>query len=103
MQVSLLREWSSNSAVLTELLQKNEDCCADAGGTVGVLGLEWNMQEDNIVFHVKPIKGTALTKRTIVAEISKIFDPLGFLLPVTIRGRIMIQELWKKSLVGINV
>ena len=34
----------------------------------------------------------------MLSEISKIFDPLGLLLPITIRCRIIMQELWRRHL-----
>jgi len=35
-----------------------------------------------------------LTKRIIFAELNRIFDPLGFLSPVLIKGKIFLQQLW---------
>jgi len=36
-----------------------------------------------------------LTKRTILSRIALIFDPLGFLGPVTLIGKLIMQELWR--------
>ncbi|XP_069951702.1 uncharacterized protein [Cherax quadricarinatus] len=36
-----------------------------------------------------------LTKRVLLAEVSKCFDPLGLVSPLTIRGKLLIQEAWK--------
>ena len=33
-----------------------------------------------------------------MSQISKIFDPLGYYLPVTSKGKILIQELWRLNL-----
>ena len=38
-----------------------------------------------------------ITKREILRESSKIYDPLGLLTPVTIRAKILLQELWKNN------
>ena len=35
------------------------------------------------------------TKRRILAKAGKIFDPLNFLIPVTILNRVFLQKLWK--------
>ena len=40
----------------------------------------------------------AKTKRQIISEISRVYDPLGFFLPITIKGRMLIQDLWKSKL-----
>lgn len=38
-----------------------------------------------------------LTKRMVLSNTSKIFDPLGFLEPFTVRAKIMLQKLWESS------
>jgi len=35
------------------------------------------------------------TKRTLLADLNRIFDPLGFLAPVLVRGKIFLQQLWQ--------
>ena len=52
-------------------------------------------------FIPKKIDSTAnstVTKRKILQYSSKIFDPLGFLSPITIRAKLLIQELWQKNM-----
>ena len=39
-----------------------------------------------------------LTKRNTLSMAAKIFDPLGFMEPFTIRAKIMMQALWKAKL-----
>ena len=36
-----------------------------------------------------------LTKRSLLAKVSQVFDPLGIFSPVTMKGRLLIQEAWK--------
>ena len=36
-----------------------------------------------------------ITKREILKCISQLFDPLGYMLPVTIRSRMLLQEVWR--------
>ena len=38
-----------------------------------------------------------ITKRIILSQNSKVFDPLGFASPVTVRGKILISSLWQKK------
>jgi hypothetical protein len=35
------------------------------------------------------------TKRMLLADLNRIFDPLGFLAPVLIKGKIFVQQLWQ--------
>lgn len=37
---------------------------------------------------------TKLTKRNILSRIALIFDPLGFLGPIVVVGKLIMQELW---------
>ena len=41
------------------------------------------------------IDSEAYTKRKILSQTSKVFDPLNLALPVTIRGRILMRKVWK--------
>ena len=41
---------------------------------------------------------TITTKRTTLSFASKLFDPLGFVEPMTVKAKIMIQDLWKQAL-----
>ena len=66
---------------------------------VKVLGLTWEPEEDLFRF-----VGTELpspvrcTKRVVLSLLARIFDPLGFVLPVTISARILFQDIWKLGL-----
>ena len=37
---------------------------------------------------------SAITKRSILSKIAKLFDPLGWLSPVLIQSKILLQDLW---------
>jgi len=50
--------------------------------TVKLLGLLW-----------KPVAEGALSKRAILSDLNKIFNPLGFLSPVPVKGKIFLQQL----------
>lgn len=93
-----LREWITNDIELNstiafdKLLSKSKD-------NIGVLGMNWNVNLDSIEFNLHKIDiDVKHTKRSILSEISKIYDPFGLLLPVTIRARIMMQTLWKSNI-----
>ena len=38
------------------------------------------------------------TKRKVVQDVSKIFDPLGLISPIHVKVKIFIQELWRNKL-----
>lgn len=33
--------------------------------------------------------------RTVLSDISKLYDPLGFLSPIIVRSKMFLQEMWK--------
>ncbi|XP_041986627.1 uncharacterized protein LOC121738548 isoform X1 [Aricia agestis] len=96
-----LRKWRSNLLELSDIpidLQKEEFYFKQPESTKA-LGLRWNPKSDIFIFHPIEIRtDDAPTKRQLLSEISKIFDPLGWLSPVTIKLKILFQETWKTEL-----
>ena len=94
-----LRSWASNSNQL-QSLAKSEGT-ADKDSTVSLLGLLWSTATDTITFSPKqfliPTEEHSVTKRMVLQAASRIYDPLGFLSPITIRAKILIQELWQSG------
>ena len=56
------------------------------------LGVKWSIKSDLITFHVPEIE-RPYTRRGLLSVVNSIFDPLGFLAPVTIQGRQLLREL----------
>lgn len=95
-----LRQWYANNeqilenvpiedrhdrATLVELVQKS----------VKTLGVYWNQKYDTFEFKVTPMSSkNYLTKRELLSDISKLFDPIGWLAPSTIKAKIFMQSLW---------
>ena len=106
----LLREWKSNSRNLKGIVRGSDsrfdsrsDSCSDSqsvpSSKVKVLGLSWNTDNDTLSVEIPSIKfSNPVTKRSVVSALAKIFDPLGLLLPITVRGKILIQDLWREKI-----
>ncbi|XP_042906732.2 uncharacterized protein [Parasteatoda tepidariorum] len=64
---------------------------------VPVLGLIWKLSTDSLTLDLKETSQASetLTKRKILSEVHKVFDPIGYTCPVTLRPKIMLQECWK--------
>jgi len=65
---------------------------------VNVLGLQWNTHTDVLSLSTKsllPAATSLVTKRDVLNESSKVYDPLGLLSPVTIKAKIFMQKLWQ--------
>ena len=67
-----------------------------------VLGVCWSTTLDQLVFSLDAmLEESAVvgpTKRVVISLIGRIYDPLGFLSPVTICFKILMQELYKNRL-----
>ncbi|XP_011860126.1 PREDICTED: uncharacterized protein LOC105557489, partial [Vollenhovia emeryi] len=65
-----------------------------------VLGMMWDREEDELWMDWKEHKAlSAITKRTILSAVSQVYDPIGFLCPVLLGPKKMLQRAWlaKKS------
>ena len=66
-----------------------------------VVGVRWNVSLDQLLFSLDTVldESTAVkpTKRVVISLIGRIYDPLGFLSPVTVRFKILMQELCKSK------
>jgi len=63
------------------------------------LGLHWKLVEDEFRFYdVMKVNTSKTTKRIILSDLNKVFNPLGFLVPVLIKGKIFIQQIWQLKL-----
>ena len=92
-----LQSWNTNSP---QLLQRIRDDYTDYETPTiqNVLGLQWNTNTDSL--NLKPVtyQEEPLTKRTLLSQVSMLFDPLGLMSPITIKGRILVQEAWREKL-----
>ena len=63
------------------------------------LGIEWNAHLDQFQLIVARLSHqTGLTKRILTSDIAKIFYVLGWIAPVTIKAKILLQRLWEEGL-----
>lgn len=65
---------------------------------VSTLGMSWFFQSDMLGFKFKLEDELCLTKRSIFSEMSRIYDPLGLLSPITIANKILMKEIWDENL-----
>ncbi|XP_063436092.1 uncharacterized protein LOC134717532 [Mytilus trossulus] len=94
-----LRSWNSNSPKLQEIASKEQTL--DKDELTKILGMQWNAKSDKLFYQSNPFemdKKGKLTKRYILRQSSKIFDPLGLLSPVTVKAKIFMQSFWKLNL-----
>ncbi|XP_055910668.1 uncharacterized protein LOC129945032 [Eupeodes corollae] len=95
-----LRKWNSNSKALVKDMnyeQRDSVVFREDEGT-SILGLKWLLAKDQFTFEVKtPITESMMTKRKIVSCVAQLYDPNGYISPVTILGKILIQDVWRSK------
>lgn len=93
-----LRKWASNDERLVRELSNNmsqQNVQLDSGKDIKALGIHWNPKSDMIFYSVNIDLGEkSVTKRIIVSETAKLFDPVGKLSPIIILFKTLIQKLW---------
>lgn len=73
-----------------------KDAC---GKFVSTLCLIWFYESDKISLKTTIKSNTdKMTKRSILAEIASIYDPLGLLAPITIYNKIIMQSIWREKI-----
>ena len=95
-----LRKWTSNSKEFLESIpepirEKSFLFDFTADPSIKTLGIRWNTKDDNFEFKYQDEVKPATTKRAILSSVAKLYDPMGWLGPVVIRAKIMMQLLWK--------
>lgn len=90
-----LRSWTSNSPKLREKAETMH--VLDKDPVTKVLGLRWNPITDVLQFARPAISAEVCTKREILKQTSRLYDPLGILSPVTVRAKLLLQDLWRHN------
>ncbi|XP_065356328.1 uncharacterized protein LOC135950722 [Calliphora vicina] len=88
-----LSKWVSNSDTLKQTDHNTPSFLKDDDNSTKVLGIHWYSDEDRIGYKICLGNPQRATKRTILSDVSRIFDPLGLVSPVVIKFKILFQEL----------
>ncbi|XP_071133119.1 uncharacterized protein [Mytilus edulis] len=91
-----LRSWASNGQLL-QVLARTENVM-DKDQLIKILGLRWDTTSDTLGF-VTPNLDTSelITKREVLRQSSRIYDPLGILSPITVRSKMLMQNIWETN------
>jgi hypothetical protein len=93
-----IRKWSSNSReVLHAIPQdmkteglKNINLAEDDLPVEATLGMIWNPENDQLMVRTN-VKDRPMTRRGLLSVLGSVFDPLGILAPVVLKGKILFQ------------
>lgn len=94
-----LRKWATNQPALLEDVSEaqTEAVPLQLNGersVVKALGVQWLPYEDVFIFKVCLPEEVGVTKRQLLSESSRLFDPFGWLSPVIIKAKICYQQTW---------
>ncbi|XP_075149048.1 uncharacterized protein LOC142222851 [Haematobia irritans] len=95
-----LRKWTANDVRLLKNLEADHLLDSsflflDDKSTAKTLGLRWNACGDYFYFVTERMPTREkYTKREVLAIISRLFDPAGWLAPVIVTAKIIMQEMW---------
>ena len=91
-----LCDWTST---VTSVQKEISVCDRSFGEKVKGLGLSWIVQEDILSLNQISLEPTSyVSKRQVLKQIASVYAPLGLFCPVTLQGKLFLQELWNKKL-----
>ena len=98
-----VHKWLTNdkevlAAIPLEERAKRIDLESSIDCKTKTLGLTWHADDDVFRFENKMVGERIDTKRKVLKHTAAIFDPLGFISPLLIKGKMIIQETWKLGL-----
>ena len=99
----LLRKWSSSEAAVLEHIDPNlRDqqplrTFSETAEYTKTLGVEWNSTHDHFRLVITELPSQKeLTKRSLTSDIAKVFDVFGWIAPVIVKAKILLQRLWEE-------
>lgn len=108
-----ITKFTSNSTSILKHIPKEErnpkallpicDCDADPTDiSFKTLGLVYNATTDDFQFHLSSLAlswkiDQKITKRIMLSRASQIFDPIGYITPVIVPFKILLQDTWLKE------
>ena len=93
-----LHKWASNSTDILHHVVNASASPVSQQNWVRTLGIHWNPSLDVFRNSVDVFPDQILTKRLMLAEIARVFDPLGIVSPLIIKAKMLLQELWNCQL-----
>ena len=100
-----LTQWVSNSQNVLDSIPASErannvkevDLSCEELPSERALGVLWAVESDVFGFHVNVTEKPA-TQRGILSVVSSVYDPLGMAAPVTLNGKMIVQDLCRLKL-----
>ena len=98
-----LTKWISNSEKLLATIPEDDREKSVKTFEIGevlpegsTLGVKWNIENDAFCYKVN-VKDGVNTRRQILSVVASLYDPLGFMSPVTLQAKQILQELCEEG------
>ena len=93
-----LHKWHSNVKELVSPTTNDEEVTfakqelGDEKAQTKLLGLSWDKSKDSLSVTLDH-EGYGTTKRSVLSQLAKIYDPLGLVSPMTLQGKNLFREM----------
>ncbi len=87
-----LSKWSSNNEEVLKFIKSEDKITAfgDNKSSWKILRLLYFPHEDEFGINIKKINNIKFIKRGLLGEAAKLYDPIGFILPVVMQFRMLL-------------
>ena len=97
--VSNIHEFANElNSTKNDAVEPVKDISNESSDTSHVLGLKWEYKHDTL----KVSRGISsrdwtkpITQRIVLRVVSAVFDPIGLIIPYTIKARLLLKEIWR--------
>ena len=99
-----LVKWSANKAAKSVIAELDEGNLAPVIRTIDLtkddplpnfkaVGCIWDAEHDSLRMQLHLDQPDVYTRRTMLSQISRQYDPLGYLAPLVLKGRLILQQM----------
>ena len=92
-----LRSWNTNHPEIRKLMLEDGKAVEHSCHEERVLGYLYDFTQDTLRLCDFAFEEVS-SKRDLLSQISKVFDPLSLFSPVTVRGRLLMKETWERKI-----
>ena len=89
----ILRSWCSNNEAMNDTLKIDLNFSEHGCIEEKVLGYKFNYSEDTMYIAKTEVNSCINTKRELLSESSKVYDPLNFALPILLKSKILLRGI----------
>lgn len=94
----VLKKWASNHpSILSDIHSEDQT----THNLHRILGLCWDPDHDTLSYPANEMisnNNTCLTKRLVMSQTARLYDPCGFIAPIVMKAKCFMQTLWRSSL-----